>query len=46
MDGLWAYPYRLGIGIFIVGGTLFFMALFIGVAIWLERSFKKDNLKK
>ena len=32
---------NLEIGIFIVAGTALIMALFVGLAIWLERSFKK-----
>lgn len=43
MDDLWAYPYRLGIGIFIGVGTLAITGFFIGIAVWLEKSFKKDN---
>ena len=43
MDDLWAYPYRLGIGIFMVVGTFLLMALFIGFTAWLERDFKKDK---
>lgn len=46
MSEIWGYPYRLGIGIFITVGTLVIMGLFIGVTVWLERSFKKDKLKK
>ena len=46
MGDLWAYPYRLGIGIFIVVGTLAIMGAFIGVAIWLEKALKDDDPKK
>lgn len=44
-DALWEYPYRLGIGIFIVVGTVFFMAIFLGFTIWLERYYKKEREK-
>ncbi len=43
MDDLWAYPYRLGIGIFISVGTVVLTGFFVGIVIWLEKSFKKDN---
>jgi len=43
MDDLWAYPYRLGIGIFLVVGTFLLTALFVGFTAWLERDFKKDE---
>lgn len=46
MSEIWGYPYRLGIGIFVVVGTLVIMGLFLGVTIWLENSFKKDKLNK
>ncbi|HZR47841.1 MAG TPA: hypothetical protein VFA47_14115 [Candidatus Manganitrophaceae bacterium] len=46
MSEIWGYPYRLGIGIFVVVGTLLLMGLFLGVTIWLENSFKKDKLNK
>lgn len=46
MSEIWGYPYRLGIGIFVVVGTLVLMGLFLGVTIWLENSFKKDKLNK
>jgi len=45
MDDIWAYPYRLGIGIFFVVSTVVFMAAFIGVAIWLEKALKDDPKK-
>ena len=44
MSDLWAYPYRLGISLFLIGGTVFFIALFVGIVIWLEKSFKDDKL--
>jgi hypothetical protein len=31
----------VGIGLFLVVGTGLIMAVFVGLAIWLERSFKK-----
>jgi hypothetical protein len=43
MDDLWAYPYRLGIGIFIAVGTVVLTCFFVGIVVWLEKSFKKDN---
>ncbi|MFQ5580095.1 MAG: hypothetical protein ACE5FZ_05735 [Nitrospiria bacterium] len=43
MDDLWAYPYRLGIGIFIGVGTFLITAFFVGISIWLEKSFKNDK---
>lgn len=43
MNDLWAYPYRLGIGIFIVAGTLLLTAFFVGIVVWLEKAFKKDD---
>jgi len=46
MSEIWGYPYRLGIGIFVVVGTLIIMGFFLGVTIWLENSFKKDKLNK
>ena len=46
MSEIWGYPYRLGIGIFVVVGTLVIMGLFLGLTIWLENSFKKDKLNK
>lgn len=46
MNDLWAYPYRLGIGIFFTVGTIVLMGIFIGITIWLENSFKKDKLQK
>jgi hypothetical protein len=46
MSEIWGYPYRLGIGIFVVVGTLLIMGVFLGVTIWLENSFKKDKLNK
>ena len=46
MDDLWAYPYRFGIGVFMVVGTFLLMFLFIGFAAWLERDFKKDKSRK
>jgi hypothetical protein len=32
---------NLEIGLFIIVGTALIMGLFVGIAIWLERSFKK-----
>ena len=32
---------KFGIGLFIVGGTLFIMGVFLVLAIWLENHFKK-----
>lgn len=46
MDDIWAYPYRLGIGLFFVVGTVVFMVAFIGAAVWLEKSFKEDDTKR
>lgn len=46
MSDIWGYPYRLGIILFLIGGTAVLMAGFLGIAILLERSFKKDKLKK
>lgn len=46
MDDLWAYPYRLGIGIFFLVGTLAIMGAFIGVAVWLEKALKEDDTKR
>lgn len=46
MDDIWAYPYRLGIGLFFVVGTIVFMGAFIGTSLWLEKAFKEDNTKK
>ncbi|MFQ5542752.1 MAG: hypothetical protein ACE5FY_00195 [Nitrospiria bacterium] len=46
MDDLWAYPYRLGIGIFIVVGTILLTGGFVAFTAWLEHDFKKDKSKK
>ncbi len=46
MDDLWAYPYRMGIGIFLVVGTLLLTAALVVLSIWLEKDFKKDNKTK
>lgn len=46
MDDIWAYPYRLGIGIFIVVGTFLITAFIVGFTAWLEHDFKKDRSKK
>ena len=47
MDGdLWAYPYRLGIGIFLSVGTLLITGVIVGITAWLERDFKKDKSQK
>lgn len=46
MDDIWAYPYKLGIGLFLVIGTLLLMGFFIGLTIWLERAFKKEELEE
>ncbi len=32
---------KLGIGLFLIGGTLFIMAIFLVLAIYLEKHFKK-----
>ena len=32
---------KFGIGLFIVGGTLLIMGIFLVLTIWLERHFKK-----
>lgn len=32
---------KLWIGLFLVGGTLFIMAIFLVLTIWLEKHFKK-----
>lgn len=42
MDDIWAYPYRLGIGIFFLVSTGAFMVVFIGLAMWLEKALKDD----
>ncbi len=46
MDNLWAYPYRLGIGIFLVIGTFLIAAFFVVLSIWLEKDFKEDKETK
>ncbi|MFQ5597666.1 MAG: hypothetical protein ACE5GK_06405 [Nitrospiria bacterium] len=46
MDDLWAYPYRLGIGIFLVVGTFLFTGILVAFTFWLERDFKKDKQGK
>ncbi|MFQ5950238.1 MAG: hypothetical protein ACE5J1_06085 [Nitrospiria bacterium] len=46
MSEIWGFPYRLGIGIFLVVGTLLLTGLFIGITIWLENAFKKDKEEK
>jgi len=46
MNDIWAYPYRFGITLFLIGGTVLLVAFFVGLAIWLERSFKNDKLLK
>ena len=46
MGSIWGYPYRLGIGIFVTVGTIIITLVFVGITIWLERSFKKDKIKK
>jgi len=43
---MWGYPYRLGIGLFVVGGTLVFMLVFLGITVLLERHFKKEREKR
>ncbi len=42
MDDIWAYPYRLGIGLFFLASTVAFMVVFIGLAMWLEKALKDD----
>lgn len=37
---------RLGIGIFLIVGTLLIMGFFVGVTVWLENAFKKEKQKK
>jgi len=44
VSDIWAYPYRFGITLFLIGGTGLLVAFFIGIAIWLEKSFKNDKL--
>ncbi len=46
MDEIWGYPYRLGITLFIVIGTALLTIGFVGLGIWLEKSFKNDKIKK
>lgn len=46
LGDIWGYPYRLGIGIFLTIGTLVIVLAFLGITLWLERSFQKDKLKK
>jgi len=46
MNDIWGYPYRLGVTIFLFVGTVFLTAFFVGLAIWLEKSFKNDKLNK
>jgi hypothetical protein len=46
MNEIWGYPYRLGITIFVLGGTAFLTIAFVAFAVWMERSFKKDKIKK
>jgi hypothetical protein len=46
MSDMWGYPYRLGIGIFLVVGTALITFFFVWITMWLEKSFKKDKLKK
>jgi len=46
MSDIWGYPYRLGITLFLIIGTTLITVFFIGVAAWLEQSFKKEKIKK
>ncbi len=46
MDEIWGYPYRLGITIFVLGGTVLLTLAFAAFVIWMERSFKKDKINK
>ncbi len=46
MNDIWGYPYRLGITLFLIVGTGLLTLSFVGVAIWLEQSFKNEKIKK
>jgi hypothetical protein len=46
MSDIWGYPYRLGITLFVVGGTALLTIGFVLLGVWLENSFKKDKIKK
>ena len=46
MSDIWGYPYRLGITLFLLIGTALLTLGFVGLAIWLEQSFKKEKIKK
>ncbi len=43
---IWGYPYRLGIGIFFVVGTFLLTVVVVAFTTCLERSFKRERLKK
>jgi len=45
-DDIWGYPYRLGITLFLIFGTAILTVFFIGLAVWLEKSFKDEKIKK
>jgi hypothetical protein len=45
-ESIWGYPYRLGIGIFIVVVTVLLTLGFVGLTVWLENSFKKERIQK
>ncbi len=46
MSDIWGYPYRLGIGIFLVVTTFLTTALFVVFTAWLEKYFKKERERK
>jgi hypothetical protein len=46
MSDIWGYPYRLGIGIFLVVSTFLMTVLFVGFTLWLEKYFKKTREQK
>ena len=46
MSDIWGYPYRLGIGIFLVVSTFLMTLLFVAFTACLEKSFKKERDRK
>ncbi|MBI3358772.1 MAG: hypothetical protein HY201_03060 [Nitrospirae bacterium] len=46
MSDIWGYPYRLGITLFLIVGTALLTVGFVGIAVWLEKSFKNEKIKK
>ncbi len=46
MESMWGYPYRLGIGLFLIVSTFLFTAMWVGITWWLEVHFKKGRQKK